>query len=126
VHIARNQFGGTPSTRPTETFTGPVWLSPVLSTPDGTTVNCVFFAPAARTHWHHHERGQLIQVMSGRGLICSDGGPLEAMQAGDVIWVPAGERHWHGGEADSFVVHVAASFGTTVWHEPVSDDQYRG
>jgi quercetin dioxygenase-like cupin family protein len=98
----------------------------VLSTPDGTTVNCVFFAPSARTYWHHHERGQLIQVVSGRGLICSDGGPVEQMRAGDVIWVPAGERHWHGSEPDNFVVHVAASFGTTVWHELVSDEQYRG
>ncbi len=105
-------------------FTGQA--SPYLTMPatDGVTINTVSFTPGARTFWHRHERGQILQVLAGRGRIQSDGGPVEWLRAGDTVWIPPGERHWHGADAESFMVHLAISLGETGWEEPVSDDDY--
>jgi quercetin dioxygenase-like cupin family protein len=115
--------GKNPSEQRTATFTGTVYGDPVLSA-DGTTVASVCFAPASRTYWHSHERGQLLHVVSGRGLICTAGETPRAIGSGDVIWVPPGERHWHGGGPDTMLLHLAVSLGTTSWAEPVSDAEY--
>ncbi|MCY1137216.1 cupin domain-containing protein [Actinoplanes sp. Pm04-4] len=101
------------------TVTGQVWFEPVLPATDGTTMANVTFSPGARTFWHSHEGGQVLQIVSGRGLICSDGGEPEEIRAGDVVWIPAGERHWHGAAADSPMTHLAISLGTTHWAEEV-------
>ena len=107
------------------TFTGDVWVESVLPTTDGTTVNTVTFPPASRTHWHSHERGQLLQVVQGEGLVCSEGAPPAVIRQGDTVWVPAGERHWHGAGPHSLLTHVAVSLGTTSWEHEVSDQEYR-
>ena len=88
------------------------------------TINTVSFTPCARTYWHSHEKGQILIVLAGRGLIQSDGGPVWVMRAGDTIWAPPGERHWHGASAGSFVIHTAISLGATSWAEAVSDDEF--
>ena len=116
--------GKTPSEQRTATFTGLVYADPVLSA-DGTTVASVCFSPASRTYWHSHERGQLLLVIAGRGLICSAGEELQVITAGDVIWVPPGERHWHGGGPETVLLHLGVSLGTTNWGEPVSDTECR-
>jgi quercetin dioxygenase-like cupin family protein len=105
-------------------FTGAVHPYLTMPTTDGVTINTVTFTPCARTYWHHHENGQILLVLAGRGLIQAAGGPVRVLRAGDVVWAPAGERHWHGGGADSFMVHVAISLGTTVWAEEVTDEEY--
>lgn len=107
-----------------EVVTGEAWFDPVLPTTDGTTVTTVFFAPGARTYWHRHEHGQILQVLAGHGLICSDGDPPRVIRAGDTVWVPAGERHWHGAAPGSFLTHTAISLGTTQWAEPVAESEY--
>jgi quercetin dioxygenase-like cupin family protein len=84
----------------------------------------VFFAPAARTFWHWHERGQVLYVISGRGLICTDGGLPQELEAGDTVWAPPGERHWHGGGLDTVLLHLAMSLGTTNWLQAVTDAEY--
>ena len=125
MQIAKgNQGGARPSEQRTATFTGLVYLDPVLASTDGVAVNRVFFGPAARTFWHWHERGQLLQVISGRGLICAQGGLPQLLEIGDVVWVPPGERHWHGGGPETLMLHLAVSLGTTNWLEPVSDADY--
>jgi quercetin dioxygenase-like cupin family protein len=91
---------------------------------DGVTINTVSFTPCARTFWHSHENGQILVVLAGQGLIQSAGGPVCAIRAGDTIWAPPGERHWHGGSAGSFVTHTAISLGVTSWAEAVSDDEF--
>jgi quercetin dioxygenase-like cupin family protein len=108
------------STPKSETFTGEVWSDPVLPATDGVAINTIFFAPGARTFWHHHERGQILHVLAGAGLVCSAGGPVARLRPGDVVWVPPGERHWHGAEPGSYLVHLAVSLGTTVWAEEVA------
>jgi quercetin dioxygenase-like cupin family protein len=106
------------------TFTGEVWADPVLPATDGVTINTVFFPPKARTFWHHHERGQILHVLAGGGLICSHGENPRPLRPGDVVWVPPGERHWHGASPDSFLIHLAVSLGTTEWAQEVAEAEY--
>ncbi|EXG81634.1 cupin domain-containing protein [Cryptosporangium arvum] len=116
--------GPGPSEQRPATITGEAWFDPVLPGTDGTTITTVFFTPGARTFWHTHEHGQILQVLAGRGLICSDGGSPQALAVGDTVWVPAGERHWHGATTDSFLSHTAISLGVTRWADEVSDAEY--
>lgn len=108
------------------TFTGSVWADPVLPATDGVIVNDVFFSPGAHTHWHSHEHGQILQVTAGSGLVCTQGEAAQPLGAGDTVWVPAGEIHWHGAAPGSYLLHTAVSLGTTTWLEPVADDAYPG
>jgi quercetin dioxygenase-like cupin family protein len=110
--------------KPGSQFTGAAYPYLTMPATDGVTINTVDFTPGARTHWHSHERGQIIQVLAGRGLIQSDGGPVHVLRAGDTVWTPAGERHWHGAAPDSFMVHTAISLGVTAWEIPVTDEEY--
>lgn len=90
---------------------------------DGVTINTVDFTPGARTFWHTHENGQILQVLAGEGRI----GTAEAVRVlrpGDTVWCPPGERHWHGAGPGSFMTHTAISLGTTSWAEAVDDDTY--
>lgn len=118
MKVMRGRSGGG-STQRTDTFEGSVWSDSVLPATDGVTINAVFFAPGSRTYWHHHENGQILQVTAGQGWVCRDGDEPVALSAGDVVWVPPRERHWHGACADSYLVHTATSLGATVWAEPV-------
>ena len=106
------------------TFTGTVWMDPVLPTTDDVTINNVFFTPGARTYWHHHQHGQILHVTAGEGLICTSGEAPRRIRTGDTIWVPGGERHWHGAAPDSYLIHTAISLGTTVWAEEVDHQCY--
>jgi quercetin dioxygenase-like cupin family protein len=90
----------------------------------GTTINNVSFTPGARTFWHSHEKGQILIVVVGLGRIQSEGGPVQELRAGDTVWIPAGERHWHGAAPDSAMTHLAISFGVTNWENPVDDADY--
>jgi quercetin dioxygenase-like cupin family protein len=115
---------GKPTERRTETFTGEVWADNVLID-EGLMVNSVLFTPAARTHWHRHGVAQVLYATHGRGLLWSDAGHGALLEPGDVAHIPAGERHWHGGAPDSFLLHLAISVGPTEWLEAVSDDDYQ-
>jgi quercetin dioxygenase-like cupin family protein len=88
----------------------------------------VTFEPGARTHWHTHPLGQTLIVTSGVGWTQCEGGPIEEIHAGDVIWCPCNHRHWHGAAATSAMTHIAiaeALDGKAVdWMEPVSDTHY--
>lgn len=112
-------------------FTGSVRIEPLFQAPPPARVvgASVTFDPGARTAWHTHPLGQTLVVISGVGLAQREGGPVETIYAGDVIWFPPGERHWHGATAAAPMTHIAiqeALDGKTVdWLEPVSDAQYR-
>lgn len=109
------------------TFSGRAMLDPVLD--DGAAakvrVNSVMFEPGGRTYWHSHADGQVLIVASGRGMVENRDGDRHALQAGDVVWAPPGEQHWHGAAPDSFLTHTAISLGLTQWHEEVSAEHYR-
>ena len=90
----------------------------------------VTFEPGARTAWHTHPLGQTLIVTSGIGWVQTEGGPKEDIRAGDIVWFPPGEKHWHGATATTAMTHIAiaeALDGKTVdWMEKVSDLQFNG
>jgi quercetin dioxygenase-like cupin family protein len=112
-------------------FTGDAGVRPLLAPNDATraSVGLVDFAPGARTAWHTHPAGQLLIVTAGMGWIQQDGGKRRVIESGDVVWIPAGVRHWHGATDTTSMSHVALTYmldGRNVdWLEPVSDGQYR-
>jgi quercetin dioxygenase-like cupin family protein len=105
-------------------FSGTVLPYVIMPSTDGVSLNNVTFTPGARTFWHRHERGQILQVLSGRGIIQLDGEPSRTIRAGDVIWIPPGDRHWHGAAPDSPMTHTAISMGVTSWEDAVSEADY--
>ena len=116
---------GTPSEKRTATFSGTVWGDSIMPVTDKVSVGSVNFAPGGRTFWHSHEQGQVLQVTSGSGFVCLDGGEPQVIRTGDTVWIAAGERHWHGASGDSFMVHTAMTLGTTTWEEEVAEEVYR-
>jgi quercetin dioxygenase-like cupin family protein len=124
MKIIRGRAPGGVAQQRSATFTGVVWADPVLPRTGDVTINNVFFAPGARTHWHRHERGQILHVTAGGGFVCARGEEPQRLGVGDTVWVPPGETHWHGAAAGAFLLHLAVSLGTTEWHEAVGDDEY--
>ena len=124
--------GSQPSLRgPSDWFTGAVRIDPLFAatTPARAAGNAVTFEPGARTAWHTHPLGQTLIVTFGRGLVQREGGPIEEIWPGDVVWFEPGEKHWHGATASNAMQHIAiqeAVDGNPVtWMEHVSDEQYR-
>ena len=113
--------GSPPPTPRTGTFTGEVWLVPVLPATDGVLVNRVTFGPGSRTFWHRHEHGQLLQVDEGSGWVGVRGDTPERLGRGDAVWAPPGETHWHGTGDTGRLVHTAVSLGETTWLEEVGE-----
>jgi quercetin dioxygenase-like cupin family protein len=124
VIIVPGRRSGAATDKRGPTFTGEVWADPVLPATDGVTINTVWFPPGGRTFWHRHERGQILHVLGGSGLICGYGENPRRLRPGDVVWVPPGERHWHGGAPASFLIHLAISLGTTAWEQEVAEAEY--
>jgi quercetin dioxygenase-like cupin family protein len=125
VHIVHGRAEGHPSKRRSKTFTGQVWADPVMrQTPDGNTISSVTYTPGARTYWHHHTGGQIIVVTAGLGWICSEGSAPESIRAGDTVWIPANERHWHGGTTTTVSTQLGISIGPTIWQEEVAEEDY--
>jgi quercetin dioxygenase-like cupin family protein len=124
--------GSEPSgTGPAEWFTGRVRLDPLFSAPDPARMAAalVTFEPGARTAWHTHPLGQTVIVTSGLGWAQREGGPVEEIRPGDVVWFPPGEKHWHGASPATAMSHIAIQErldGKAVaWLEQVTDAQYR-
>jgi quercetin dioxygenase-like cupin family protein len=106
-------------------FSGEVWIRSTVAAPDGTNVGIVHFAPGARTHWHRHPGGQFLVGLTGRGRVRSRGEAGHVLRPGDVVHVGADEWHYHGGDADAPVAHVAVNGGgAPEWGDPVSDEEY--
>jgi quercetin dioxygenase-like cupin family protein len=92
------------------------------------SVGMVDFAPGARTAWHTHPVGQLLIVTDGKGWVQEDGQPKREIKAGDVVWIDAGVKHWHGAAQTNSMRHLAIAYvkdgKSADWQELVSDDQY--
>ena len=124
--------GSQPSGKgPAEYFTGQVRIDPLFNPPDPARIATahVTFEPGARTAWHTHPLGQTLIVTAGCGWAQREGGPVEEIRAGDVVWFPPGERHWHGATAATAMSHIALQErldGETVkWLDHVTEEQYR-
>ena len=112
-------------------FTGTVRIDPLFQASDPARVAgaSVTFEPGARTAWHTHPLGQTLIVTAGCGWAQQEGGPVEEIHPGDVVWFPPGEKHWHGATPATALTHMAIQEnlnGKAVeWMEQVTDEQYR-
>jgi quercetin dioxygenase-like cupin family protein len=127
------RIGSQPSTKGSaEYFTGTVRVDPLFQTnePARAVGARVTFEPGARTAWHAHPLGQTLIVTYGCGLIqrWGAGNPIEEIRPGDVVWIPPGEKHWHGATATTAMTHIAIQEQldgkTSEWMEKVSAEQY--
>src|ERR1700689_4198050 len=136
VHNRRNSMdihlaGSRPTRRaPKENFPGTVLQDPIITpqAPARMVANRVAFEPGARTAWHSHPLGQTLYVISGVGRVQTKGGPVREIRGGDVVWIPPGEKHWHGGSPTNGMVHIAMQESLdgnyATWMEQVTDAEY--
>ena len=116
---------------PSDWFIGTVRIDPLFQAPDPALVQgaSVTFEPGARTAWHTHPLGQILIVTDGVGWVQQWGGPVQVIRKGDVVWIPAGVKHWHGATPTTTMTHIAFQEqldGRAVdWLEKVTDEQYR-
>lgn len=116
---------------PSDWFSGTVRIDPLFlkaNAPSRGTGASVTFEPGARTAWHTHPLGQTLIVTAGFGRVQREGGPIEEIRPGDVVWFPPGEKHWHGASSNTAMTHIAIQEeldGSAVdWLEKVSEEQY--
>ncbi len=132
MEIKRN--GTQPSMQgPAEWFTGAVRIDPLFlktNDPSRVTGASVTFEPGARTAWHSHPLGQTLIVTVGCGRVQREGGPVEEIRPGDIVWIPPHEKHWHGAAPVTSMTHIAIQEvldgSSASWFEHVGDDQYAG
>lgn len=111
-------------------FTGTVWQDPIVETQPPARVRAVSvtFAPGARTNWHTHPLGQTLHITQGTGRVCTWGGTVQEVRAGDTVWIPPGEKHWHGAGPTTAMTHIAIhehdGASHVDWLEPVTEAQY--
>ncbi len=112
-------------------FTGSVHIDPLFNPidPSRTVGASVTFEPGARTVWHTHPLGQTLIVTAGVGWVQQWGRPIEEIRKGDVVWIPAGTKHWHGATPTTSMTHTAITEeldgNAVTWMEKVSDEEYR-
>jgi quercetin dioxygenase-like cupin family protein len=130
IEITRN--GSQPSAKgPADWFTGTTRLDPLFQPKESTRAAAVAvtFEPGARTAWHTHPLGQTLIVTSGLGWVQREGGSVQEIRPGDVVWFPPGLKHWHGATPTTAMTHIAIQEhvnGKVVdWMEKVSDESYR-
>ncbi|KQO61576.1 cupin [Methylobacterium sp. Leaf469] len=125
------RVGSQPSAKgPDAWFSGTVRIDPLFGATEPARASgaLVTFEPGARTAWHTHPLGQTLIVTAGCGRVQRDGGPIEDVRPGDVVWFPPGEKHWHGAGPTTAMSHMAIqealNGGAVDWMEKVSDRQY--
>ena len=117
---------------PQEWFTGDVYIDPIhvrKPQPSRMAAGCVHFTPGSRTAWHSHALGQTLYVVAGIARLGTRDGQVIEAHAGQVVYTPPGEEHWHGATPDGFMAHIAVYEGTeggdgATWLEHVTDEQY--
>lgn len=131
IRITRN--GTQPSIKgTTDKFSGSVRIDQMFEASDPARVlgASVTFEPGARTSWHSHPLGQTLIVTAGCGLVQRQGGSIEKILPGDVVWIPPHVKHWHGAAPTTSMTHIALverlDGGSTAWMEKVTDEQYSG
>ena len=131
-HMEIQRIGSKPSVKgPEDWFTGTVRIDSAFDRADPARVNgaTVTFEPGARTAWHTHPLGQTLIVTAGCGWAQREGGPVEDIRPGDVVWIPPGEKHWHGAAPTTAMTHIAIqeklNGSPVTWMEKVTDEQYR-
>lgn len=120
-----------PGKGPSDWFTGSVRIDPLFAANEARrgAAATVTFEPGARTAWHTHPLGQTLIVLSGLGRVQREGGPIQEIRPGDIVWFEPGEKHWHGAGPTTAMSHIAVHEhldGKVVdWMEHVTPEQYQ-
>ena len=126
-------FGlGAPNEAYAQYFTGRSYLKPLTDPQETIFLANVTFEPGCRNNWHIHHAskggGQILLCTNGRGWYQEWGEDARELNPGDVVFIPAGVKHWHGAAKDSWFGHVAFEAPgegcSNEWCEPVDDGQY--
>ncbi|MBT1701947.1 (R)-mandelonitrile lyase [Chryseosolibacter indicus] len=127
------RIGSQPSTKgPEDWFTGTVRIDPLFQPNESrrAAASTVTFEAGSRTAWHTHPLGQTLIVVSGLGWVQREGGPIEEIRPGDVVWFEPDEKHWHGASPKVAMIHIAIqeqlNGKVVTWMEKVTDEQYSG
>jgi len=133
VSLSIDRAGTQPSQKgPAEYFTGSVRIDPLFQPKESTRASGAYvtFEPGARTAWHSHPLGQNLIVTAGVGRVQIEGAPMEEIRPGDVVWIPPGQRHWHGASPTTAMTHIAIQEQLNgkvgEWMEKVTAEQYAG
>ena len=125
------KIGSKPSAKgPEDWFTGAVRIDPLFDPNESrrAAAATVTFEPGARTAWHTHPLGQTLIITTGCGWVQKEGGSIEEVHPGDIVWFEPNEKHWHGATITNGMTHIAIQEnlnGKVVeWMEKVSDEQY--
>ena len=126
------RVGSRPSAKgPEDWFTGSVRIDPLFDANNSRrgAAAMVTFEPGARTAWHTHPLGQTLIVTAGVGWVQKEGGSIEEIRPGDVVWFESNEKHWHGATATTGMSHIAIQEnlnGKVVeWMEKVREEEYQ-
>lgn len=126
------RIGSQPSGKgPEDWFSGAVRIDPLFQPNEARrgAAASVTFEPGARTAWHTHPLGQTLIITAGCGWVQREGGSVEEVHPGDVVWFEPHEKHWHGATLTTGMTHIAIQEnlnGKVVeWMEKVRDEQYK-
>ena len=68
-------------------------------------VNIVNFGKGVRNKFHAHDHEQILIITAGKGIIATET-EEKVVTVGDIVLIPAGEKHWHGSGGDSELSHI--------------------
>ena len=88
-------------------FRGKVSIQSIIGkSEDELRVIVVNFSPGAVNVFHSHTFNQLLYVTEGKGIVATESGEA-TVTPGTFIFIPAGEKHWHGATQDTAFSHIA-------------------
>jgi 4-carboxymuconolactone decarboxylase len=89
---------------------------------DGVRLALVHFEDGAVTHWHTHPGEQILYIVDGECRFGNEAGERIIAKVGDAIYIPKGEKHWHGAVEGGKMSHLSVTtVGGPTWMEPVEN-----
>ena len=118
---------GEPNDAFAQYFVGQSYLAPLSTNQIG--IYNVTFEPKCRNNWHIHHAdnggGQILICVAGQGYYQEWGKPIQKLNAGDIVNIPANVKHWHGATNDSWFSHLSIEVPgentSNEWLEPVEE-----
>lgn len=94
---------------------GPVTIQPLINEKTGKDFNMtnVNFQAGSRNKFHTHTSDQVLIITAGTGIVATENS-REIVTTGDLIHIPAWEKHWHGATADSYFSHISLTLLSSI------------
>ena len=91
----------------TSLFTHPVTMQYIIGKENSHNFNItqVNFGLGVRNKLHSHSKEQVLIVTEGKGIVATDNEEI-TVEPGDIIYIPAGEKHWHGAAEGATFSHL--------------------